>query len=57
MRRLKFMFSVNENAEKPKSNVIVVTLITTQDNKSYIVPEQYQLMQHHTELASTTAYK
>ncbi|EFN72103.1 hypothetical protein EAG_00316, partial [Camponotus floridanus] len=44
-------------AEDPKSNVIVLTSITTQDNKSYIMPEQYQTMDHHKELASTTSYR
>ncbi|KAI4474368.1 hypothetical protein M0804_014894, partial [Polistes exclamans] len=31
--------------------------ILIQDNKGNAMPEQYQLMEHHKELASTTAYK
>lgn len=57
MDRLKFTFSLKAHAEDTKSNVIVLTSIMTQDNKSYIMPDQYQLMEHHKELASTTSYK
>ena len=57
MDTLKFTFSVKAHAEDPKSNVIALISITTQENKSYIMPDQYQPMEHHKELAVTTAFK
>jgi len=57
MSKLKFTFSVKAHAENPKSNAIVLTSITAEDNKSYIMPDQYQLMDHHKQLASTQTYK
>lgn len=57
MNKLKFTFNVKAHAEDPKSNVIALTSIRTEENEEYVMPEQYQPMEYHRELASTTGYK
>jgi len=57
MEKLKFTFSVKAHVENPKSNVIVLTSIITQENKCYAMRVQYQQMEYHKELTATTAFK
>lgn len=57
MDKLTFTFSVKAHAVDPKTSVIALTYITTEKDKHYIMPEQYQTMEHHKELTNTTAYR
>lgn len=56
MGKLKFEFVVKASTDG-KSNWLAVTSITTTEEKTYAIPEQYQPVGQHTELTNTNAYK
>ncbi|KAK0071350.1 hypothetical protein PV325_013062, partial [Microctonus aethiopoides] len=44
-------------AEDGKSNVLVLTSITTPEEKTFEMPQQFQALGHHPELVNTQAFK
>lgn len=48
--KLQFGFEVIASPKDEKSNVIVITSITTEDEKTYAIPEKVRTMNEHTEL-------
>lgn len=55
MDKLKFKFTVIPGPDG-KTNIYALTSITTPDNKSYAIPEDYQAAGMHKELIKTPAY-
>lgn len=56
MKKLKFEFVVKADADG-KTNWLALTSITTPEEKTYTIPEQYQPVGQHTELTKTNTYK
>lgn len=56
MEKLKFGFTVKAGADG-KMNWMALTSITTPEEKTYAIPEQYQPVGQHTELTNTNAYR
>lgn len=55
MTNLRFEFTILPGGDE-KTNVCCVTSITTEDNKSYALPDGLQVVGHHKELIKTAAY-
>lgn len=56
MDRLKFEFTL-KSAGDGKSNSLALISITTTEEKTFCMPEEYQEISHHTELMNTAAFK
>lgn len=56
MHKLKFEFKIKAG-EDPKTNVMCITSITTQDNHSYAVPERFQPITLHENISKTEIFK
>ncbi|XP_063360269.1 uncharacterized protein LOC134649446 [Cydia amplana] len=55
MTKLRFEFTILPGSDE-KTNVCCITSITTEDNKSYALPDGLQSVGHHKELIKTAAY-
>lgn len=56
MARLGFQFEV-VTADDPKSNIILATAITNEQNKKFYIPKSLGLLKHHAELVTLPEYK
>lgn len=54
--RLQFAFEVVASPRDEKSNIIIITTITTEDGKTYVIPEELRAITNHTELKNTETY-
>lgn len=55
MEKLKFNFGVKSSTDG-KTNMIAITSIGTIDDRNFIIPDELQSMNFHTEIAKTQAY-
>ncbi|EFN65340.1 hypothetical protein EAG_14932, partial [Camponotus floridanus] len=55
MNKLQFEFKVKPGNDG-KSNIICITSITTENNKVFSIPEEYQAASNHKEIVKTNTY-
>lgn len=55
MKKLQFEFKVKPGNDG-KSNIICITSIATEDNKTFLIPEEYQAAGNHKEIIRTNTY-
>lgn len=56
MEKLLFEFKIKASAEG-KSNILCITSITTETNRTFEIPEECQSVKLHTEIGNTEAYR
>jgi len=56
MNKLQFEFKVKPGNDG-KSNVICITSITTEDNRTFLIPEEHQAAGNHKKMTKTTTYE
>ncbi|XP_050526917.1 uncharacterized protein LOC126897401 [Daktulosphaira vitifoliae] len=56
MSKFQFEFMVVTSPKDPKTNVIALTSICTEDGKKYILPDEFRYMGDHVELRKTNNY-
>ena len=55
MSKLKFTFQVKSSTDG-KTNFIAITSISTEDNKTFLIPEEYQAATLHKEICATNNF-
>lgn len=55
MSKLRFSFQVKASQDG-KSNYIAITSINTEDNKTFLIPEEYQESSYHKEICATNHF-
>lgn len=55
MEKLKFTFKVEPTTDG-KSNYIAITSITTQDDKVFLIPEEYKAVSFHKEIQTLKTF-
>lgn len=56
-KKLQFAFKYVPSPSDRKTSVVIITSITTQDNKMYVLPEAERFANTHSELTKTENYK
>lgn len=57
MTKLQFEFVIKALATDEKTNILCITSITTEDNKIFEVPNEFQSVALHEEIKKTEAFK